>query len=305
MSNYQVDVLVNGKPIRKFRHKGDAFIEGRKGSTFELRFTNNTWKRVEVVVSVDGLSVINGKPCGVESEGYVVAARESVVIPGWRLHNDAVAEFVFNDKDRSYTAATGEGTTNAGVIGVMVFEEEVKAYIPITPWPKPYWPNPYNPNPDPWMPGPTYYGTSGSWSSSSKPTLTRSNIEGKPPEVNIVCDSMAFDETPIHTEEGLKGISITTSSNPPLMNNTTEVFELGTGWGDEVSHHVTMVEFTRLDAVNPNKLLSIYYDTRKGLENRGIQIIKTKKKKVKKLPNAFPTYGTGATPPPGWKGKKR
>jgi len=50
----------------------------------------------------------------------------------------------------------------------------------------------------------------------------------------------------------------------------------------------------------------IYYDSRKGLENRGIKVVKTKKKKTRRLPDAFPTYssGSGCKPPSGWKSRK-
>ena len=124
MANYEVEILVRGNPVKMFRHKGEFFVEGRKGSSFELKFKNNTWKNIEVVPSVDGLSVLDGEACGEESEGYLVPARDSVTIPGWRLNNQAVAEFVFKDKDRSYSNQTGEGTTNVGVIGFMVFKEK-------------------------------------------------------------------------------------------------------------------------------------------------------------------------------------
>ncbi len=331
MSDYEVDVLVNGKPIKQFRHKGTRFIEGRKGSDFEIRFKNNTWRRVEVVASVDGLSVISGKPCGTESEGYLVPARESVTIPGWRLNNDAVAKFVFNDKSRSYTAQMGHGKQNAGVIGFMVFEEEYATInIPMPtphPWPAPNpipWPAPNRIPwpPYPWPPNQPY------WTSTRiGGVATGTTSAGDPKEGMFETESNADDDVDIDisqkgigsvnmTCDSLSGNAITGSSvrtfgavageSNTIQKQGEEIFALGTGWGSEQAHHVDMVDFTRNDPVNPTKLLSIYYDTRKGLENRGVKVVQTKKKKVKDLPNAFPTYSeTGAKPPPGWKGKKR
>ena len=336
MSDYEVDVLVNGKPIKQFRHKGTRFIEGRKGSDFEIRFKNNTWRRVEVVASVDGLSVINGKPCGTDSEGYLVPARESVTIPGWRLNNDAVAKFVFNDKSRSYSTQMGHGKQNAGVIGFMVFEEEYSTITIPTPHPYPY-PNPCPPltpwpNPTPWQPYPVphqpYWGNitvggvvTGSTTTTGTPrkgmseTITKSadsdvdiDISEKGfGSVNAVHDSLS-NNTIAGSALGsaTKVFGAVAGECNTIQQESEEIFALGTGWGSEQAHHVNLVDFTRNDPVNPTKMLSIYYDTRKGLENRGIKVVQTKKKKVKDLPNAFPTYSkTGATPPPGWKGKKR
>ena len=317
MANYEVDILVNGKPIKKFRKGGDTFIEGRKGSNFELRFINNTMRRVEIIASVDGLSVIDGNPCGSNSEGYVVSARDSIVIPGWRLHNDAVAGFVFNDKDRSYTAQMGHGKHNAGVIGFMVFEEEYKTtYIP-SPYPRPLpqpWPHPRPlPMPDPWQP----YGPYWNWGTTNIKTGGSIPLGTSSDSVNIVSESTEKSSDTKSADSsvrtfGASSVSISASGasvqshNMISQNEGNETFELGTGWGDEQEHHVTLVEFNRRDLYNATEILTVFYDTRKGLENRGIKVVMTKTKKTKTLPNAFPTYsGTGATPPPRWKGKRR
>ncbi len=320
MAEYEVEVLVNRKPIKQFRHKGDTFVEGRKGTKFELRFTNNTWKRIEVVPSVDGLSIIDGKPSGSGSEGYIVPMRDSITIPGWRLSNDAVAEFVFNDKERSYTNQMGHGKANSGVIGFMVFEELSKID---------YFPSPY-PYPDPWIPVDPWEPIRPRkpwrpWDYDRWPSRRWGDVfignttAGNPKEYSseTVCDSsnplIGSGCTEESSEDSERTFKVT-AQNAVSTTRTTktskiqlnEVFELGTGWGDELEHKVTLVEFSRRDDSNPDEILVIYYDTRKGLENRGIRVIQTKKKRVKKLPSPFPTYSeSGATPPPGWKNRKR
>ena len=314
MANYEVDILVNGKPIKQFRYKGDSFIEGRKGSNFELKFTNNTWKRVEVVPSVDGLDVIDGEECGTESSGYVVNARDSITIPGWRLDNDTVAEFIFKDKKKSYASRSGKGTANVGAIGFMVFEEKQYVYVPpINPSP-PWTPYPH-PWDNPWLPRP--YGP---WFSSGIGCVTNTTSNTNIPiNVNVKgTGKVLFEDDGAPTTETMsssgslgsaQNMSISLDSlgsNRAIEQSDAGIFNIGVGFGDEQDHSVHEVSFQRDDADYPTETLVIYYDSRKGLENRGIKIVRTKKKKSYALPNAFPTYssGSGCRPPPGWKSRK-
>ncbi len=323
MADYEVDILVNGKPIRQFRYKGDHFVEGRKGSNFELKFTNNTWKRVEVVPSVDGLDVIDGEECGTESSGYVVNARDSVTIPGWRLDNDTVAEFIFKDKKKSYASRSGKGTANVGAIGFMVFEEKQYVYIPpINPSP------PWTPYPHPWdnpwigRPYGIWTGTSsvGSISNTTSDTNVPINHNQKGIDKVDLFENDLTEEDFLDPEESIKTVSDSDSlsvqrmgasldslgSNAITASADAEVFNIGVGFGDEQDHSVHEVSFQRDNVDYPTETLVIYYDSRKGLENRGIRVVKTKKRKLRTLPNPFPTYssGSGCRPPPGWKSRK-
>src|SRR5438270_10763894 len=95
-------VRVNGKTAHEFQHQGNTYIEGRRGSTYTLEYTNPTNRRVLIVPSVDGLSVMDGKPASDKSRGYVVDAWGTVAIPGWRIDDNSVAQFEFrpaSDRD--------------------------------------------------------------------------------------------------------------------------------------------------------------------------------------------------------------
>ncbi len=121
----KVDVLVNDKAVTTYNHKGKTYIEGRVGSEFKLRLKNNTYGRVLVIPSVDGLSIIDGKPASDKSQGYVLSSQQELIVPGWLKSNQEAAKFVFEDSGVSYSAKKGEGTTNCGVVGVMVFNEKI------------------------------------------------------------------------------------------------------------------------------------------------------------------------------------
>jgi len=221
-----------------------------------------------------------------------------------------VAKFVFNDKSRSYTAQMGHGQQNAGVIGFMVFEEEHVTYRLPTPIPRPR-PIPWDPY-HPWPVQPYWASTSKGTAGGPVNDPTFGNmaetITGSDDDTNVDISSKGVASADMLSSDVCSNAASVGSSavDRRITLQSEEAFSLGTGWGSEQAHHVDIVDFTRNDVVNPTEMLSIYYDTRKGLENRGIKVVQTKKKKVTDLPNAFPTYSeTGATPPPGWKGKRR
>jgi hypothetical protein len=124
-SSYEVEVLVNGKPMKEYLHEGKIYVEGRKGTMFSLRLCNNTPSRKLFIPSIDGLSVMNGKEASSQSGGYIVPAFGAVVVDGWRTSNSEVAEFYFSSPDDSYRKRMDKGN-NLGVIGVMAFAEAPK-----------------------------------------------------------------------------------------------------------------------------------------------------------------------------------
>ena len=125
---YTATVVVNDKTeADEYYHTdGNTYIEARKGSEYTLVLNNGTGERVLMVPAIDGLSVIDGQPAGLDSPGYVVEPFQAVRITGWLKNNTQVARFVFWDKDNSYSNKTGRGTANTGVIGVLVFRERPK-----------------------------------------------------------------------------------------------------------------------------------------------------------------------------------
>lgn len=118
-----LEVRVHGRPVREYQSEnGETWIEGRKGSDFILRVSNRTPIRQLAVVTVDGLSVINGEEGSYDSGGYVLDAFGHVDIPGWRLDKDNVAAFRFHKPEKSYAEKTGK-PLNIGVIGCAFFRE--------------------------------------------------------------------------------------------------------------------------------------------------------------------------------------
>ncbi len=107
---------------------GRIFVVGTPGSTYEMKFENLTKARMEVVVSVDGLNVLDGQPASVRKSGYVIPAKSTITISGMKV-NGKLRTLEFSSVADSRAAGEfGErGARNVGVIGVACFEEDETA----------------------------------------------------------------------------------------------------------------------------------------------------------------------------------
>lgn len=132
----------NGNAFKTYTHEGDTYVSVKKGETYGIEIQNLTNKRIEVVVTVDGLNVISGEAGDYKKQnGYVFGSYERYVIRGFRRNLDEVAEFRFTEEDdpkeSSYASLRGK-PENIGVIGAAVYEEATAIrpqYISIQPFP--------------------------------------------------------------------------------------------------------------------------------------------------------------------------
>lgn len=118
-----LEVQVDNKSVTEYSHEGSYFIEGREGKDFTLRITNNRNNRVLAIPSVDGLSVLDGKPASHDSMGYIIKAHSTITIPGWTLDQKTAAKFFFTQKEDSFVTRTSAGT-QTGVIGAIFYDEK-------------------------------------------------------------------------------------------------------------------------------------------------------------------------------------
>ena len=79
--------------------------------------------RLEIVLSVDGRDVIDGRPASFRKRGYIVDPHRKLVVEGFRQSTDAVAAFRFGPVRESYAAEKYHNTRNVGVIGIALFNE--------------------------------------------------------------------------------------------------------------------------------------------------------------------------------------
>ncbi|HSJ01596.1 MAG TPA: hypothetical protein VK956_04045 [Verrucomicrobium sp.] len=106
---------------RAVNDAGHLYVIGEPGERYDILLKNETSRRVEAVVAVDGLDVLDGRPASYAKRGYVIPAHGSVRIEGWRVSMNRVAAFRFAKVAKSYAAEKYGDTRNVGVIGVAVF----------------------------------------------------------------------------------------------------------------------------------------------------------------------------------------
>lgn len=100
------------------------FVMGSRDSSYSIVLKNRCKSRLEVVLSVDGLDVIDGKPASFGKRGYVIAPDETLEVKGWRTSPDTVARFKFSTVAGSYANLRHGDHRNVGVIGLAVFTEK-------------------------------------------------------------------------------------------------------------------------------------------------------------------------------------
>jgi len=117
------NLIHNGKALSRFNHNGRTYIVCPDSGDFEVDVAWSCYSgRSEVCISVDGLSVMDGKPASIMTRGYIVSDTK-LRLPGWRLDGGSVAKFEFTAAQDSYAASKG-AVSNAGVVGVVVFAEK-------------------------------------------------------------------------------------------------------------------------------------------------------------------------------------
>lgn len=267
-----VDILVNGKPIKKHAHAGRVYVEAKHWTEYSIKIRNNNWSRRLVVVSVDGINVIDGLAAGSTQAGYVINGYSSTEIKGFRTSNQEVHPFKFNAQERSYAAKSEEtqgDTSNCGVIGVQVYDEKEKP-LPVIKireiirevpsYPQPTW---------------TVWGNGITGGATTYGTTTAS-----PNVVTCGCQNASYqlDAAP-DMECCTRGMSAGLTREEPKRG-----FDMGTEFSSySVEDKVVDVEF---ETGNLLTTIEIYYASNFGLKSMGVPIVKQTQIT---MPSAFPS----------------
>lgn len=136
-----VDIEVvgdRGQELRQFplsdsrgNNKFRAYLEARRGEHYAIRVSNNSSRRVGVVIAVDGRNIISGKKSDLapSERMYVLRPQESAEYEGWRTGRNRVNRFYFTDSEDSYAEAFHDRSA-MGVIAVATYGEKVREVRP-------------------------------------------------------------------------------------------------------------------------------------------------------------------------------
>lgn len=113
----------NGSFLSGLVSGGSNYVVGEAGSRYTIVLRNRSALRFEVVLSVDGLDVLDGKNASFSKRGYVLDPHGELEVDGFRQSTDAVAAFRFGSVNGSYANQKHGETRNVGVIGVALFHE--------------------------------------------------------------------------------------------------------------------------------------------------------------------------------------
>jgi hypothetical protein len=236
---YRVELeAVDGSALPTFVQRGQGYVLGEPGARYNVRVTNPTSERVEVVVTVDGRDAISGSVGDyVTQRGYLIEPWGSVLIDGFRQSLDEVAAFRFTGRGRSYSALRGT-PENVGVIGVAVFPEKVR-------------PQPVRRRQPISAAPPTYDESYRNSYAPSAPAAPRAAESG----AGAARDGYRGDDSPRKSEGSASGPS-----------------NIGTQYGESQRSSVVEVDFERRSKTHPVAVLRLRYDDYDGLQARGIDL---------------------------------
>lgn len=112
-----------GRMLRGVMANGRRFVVGEEGRRYSIVVRNRSDMRLELVASVDGLDVIDGRKASFSKRGYLMQPRSKLVIEGFRQSTEAIAAFRFGPVRESYANQKYHNTRNVGVVGIAVFNE--------------------------------------------------------------------------------------------------------------------------------------------------------------------------------------
>jgi hypothetical protein len=129
---FQVEVLVNGRPVAEYHARGRTYVEALQGAEYELRVRNSSPDRVAVALSVDGLNTIDARHTSAwNASKWFIEPYQTITISGWQMSSERARRFYFTNERDSYGAKLGQ-TANLGVISAVFFKER-RRITPVTP----------------------------------------------------------------------------------------------------------------------------------------------------------------------------
>lgn len=135
---FEVQILVNGRPLDEYAARGKSYVEAIAGAEYEVRIRNPLPYRVAVSLSVDGLNTIDARRTSAwNASKWVIEPYGTINISGWQMSSERARRFYFTSERDSYGAKLGQ-TSNLGVVSAVFFRERHRYPYPVPVTPGPY-----------------------------------------------------------------------------------------------------------------------------------------------------------------------
>jgi hypothetical protein len=307
---YDVQVLrENGETLPTFAHKDRFYVQGNAGERYVIRITNPTANRIEAVVSVDGLDVVDGESGDLRKRGYIVPPYGETRIEGFRTSQADVATFRFSSVDGSYAGKKGKAR-NVGVIAVALFEEEAAQQI-IAPDPGFRPPYDYEDDLDASAPRPADKVDRGGVARASRPAKDGVSAQKKmaPPPPPATGAGGAYGSVASRSPAPTSAPRVRSLDDasegemapvqPRQEAPTTNRPGLGTEFGEQRYSSVSFTKFVRA-AGRPIAIAELRYNDTSGLVALGIPVSPLPDEAelmTRETADPFPGDGRFATPP--------
>lgn len=264
-------VKIHGKQVKEYRHEDDNYIWAKRGTPYSIVVKNDTRKKMEVVLSVDGVDVVSREDADYQRDGYVIDPFSTQVIPGFFVDGETAGKFTFGATGESYAARTGR-PRNVGVIGAAFFAEAELLKTTLAPE------------------KPNYYrydcvSPSGAGTYSTDSILRSIDMPESEPVFEVYCSSCCVD-SPMAAARPSGPVG----PNGPRGSKVVRSQSIGTVFGEETKFSTSVVSFTReWPQDSPLAVMEINYRTKEQLKEMGIEIYKKRRPKVARKPKAFPS----------------
>lgn len=128
--NYSLEIISHhptfkNKSLRKYYVDGIDTIGAWGDEPFEIKFTNHTWQKVQVKITLDGTDVLTGEPATTDptKDMWVVNGYGSMSLKAWPENNNGGAQLVFTSANNSVAIHTHGDLSSRGIIAAAVYTE--------------------------------------------------------------------------------------------------------------------------------------------------------------------------------------
>lgn len=129
-NNYSLEIISHhptfkNKSLRKYYVDGIDTIGAWGDEPFEIKFTNHTWQKVQVKISLDGTDVLTGEKATTDptNDMWVVNAYGTLNLKAWPETNNGGASFIFTSANNSVAVHTHGDLSSRGIIAAAVYVE--------------------------------------------------------------------------------------------------------------------------------------------------------------------------------------